>query len=439
MRTRTHRTLLIAGLVMTLAQGWTANAQSVYQPTAENLEAREWFRDARFGLFIHWGIYSTLASGEWVMNNRSIPIAQYENLARFFNPVDFDPREWVRMVKNAGMRYITITTKHHDGFAMFDSAVSDWDVVDRTPYGRDIIGELAAACREAGIKLFFYYSQLDWHSLDYYPRGQTGRTAGRPDSGDWNAYIDYMNAQLSELLTQYGDVGGIWFDGMWDRPQAPWRLDETYALIHRLQPAALVGSNHHQDPLPGEDFQMFEKDLPGGNSAGWNTAAISSLPLETAETINTAWGYNITDRNFKSSDDLLRYLINAAGRDANFLLNVGPMPNGVIQTEFRDRLAAMGDWLDRYGRTIYGTRGGPIPAGDWGVSTSTGDDVFVHVLDWPESVLALPWEGGAIRSASLFRNGQSVRFEQKDGALILWLPGRPEGLVDEIVTLSTKQ
>jgi alpha-L-fucosidase len=413
-------------------------AQTRYEPTLENLEAREWFRDARFGLFVHWGIYSTLASGEWVMNIRSIPIAQYENLARFFNPVDFDAREWVRLVKRAGMRYITITSKHHDGFAMFDSKVSDWDIVDRTPYGRDVLAELAEACRAEGIKLFFYYSQLDWHHPDYYPRGGTGRSAGRPDHGDWDAYIDYMNAQLSELLTGYGDVGGIWFDGMWDRPDAPWRLDETYALIHRLQPAALIGSNHHQDPLPGEDFQMFEKDLPGGNTAGWNNAAISSLPLETAETVASSWGYNITDRNFKSTDDLLRYLINAAGRDANFLLNVGPMPNGEIQVEFRERLAAMGDWLDRFGETIYGTRGGPIPPGAWGVSTSKDDLVYVHVLDWPETVLALPWRGGEIKSARLFESGTPVRFKQEDGALVLWLPARPQGVVDQVVTLTTE-
>jgi len=369
------------------------------------------------------------------MNNRSIPAATYERLPDFFNPSEFDAREWVGLVKDAGMKYITITAKHHDGFAMYDSAVSDWDIVDRTAFGRDILSELSEACREEGIKLFFYYSQLDWHHEDYYPRGRTGQATERPENGNFDSYIDYMNAQLSELLTQYGDIAGIWFDGMWDRPEAEWRIAETYALIHRLQPAALVGSNHHKDPFPGEDYQMFEKDLPGGNNAGWNTASISSLPLETAETIAGSWGYNITDRNYKSTEQLIRYLVNAAGRDANFLLNVGPMPNGQIQPEFQERLRAVGTWLRDYGDSIYGTRGGPIPAGDWGVSTSKAGVVYVHVLDWPERVLALPWHGKEIVSATLSRSHASVRYEQKEDALILWLPYRSAELIDEIVEL----
>ena len=172
-----------------------------------------------------------------------------------------------------------------------------------------------------------------------------------------------MNGQLRELLTNYGEIGGIWFDGMWDQPDAPWRIDETYGLIHALQPQALIGSNHHRLPFPGEDFQMFEKDLPGANTAGFNTTEIGALPIETAETINGAWGFNLTDHDHKSTPDLIRYLVGAAGRDANFLLNVGPMPNGRIQPEFEERLQAMGRWLERYGESIYGTRGGPIAPG----------------------------------------------------------------------------
>ena len=168
------------------------------------------------------------------------------------------------------MKYITITSKHHDGFAMFDSKVSDWDIVDRTPYRKDVLKALAEECRKQGIKLFFYYSQLDWHHPDYYPRGRTGNDAGRPDAGQLEQVHRLHERAAPELLTNYGEIGGIWFDGWWDRPDARWRLDETYELIHRLQPQALVGANHHKKPFDGEDFQMFEKDLPGHNTAGFN-------------------------------------------------------------------------------------------------------------------------------------------------------------------------
>ena len=239
-----------------------------YQPSQANLKSREWFQDSKFGLFIHWGVYSVLGNGEWVMENTKIPIAEYEKLPAKFNPTQFDAAEWVSMAKNAGMKYITITSKHHDGFAMFATKQNRWNIVDATPYKKDPLKMLAEECRKQGLKLFFYYSQLDWHHPDYFPLGRTGKTAGRPAGGDFNRYLDFMDAQLTELLTNYGDVGGIWFDGWWDKPEADWRLQKTYSLIHRLQPAALVGSNHHRKPFDGEDFQMFEKDLPGREHDG---------------------------------------------------------------------------------------------------------------------------------------------------------------------------
>jgi alpha-L-fucosidase len=248
--------MLLAACAAALSIVAPGRAQTGYRPAAANLAAREWFQDARFGLFVHWGVYSVLGDGEWVMNNRKIPVADYEKLPAQFNPLQFDPAEWVALVKAAGMKYITITSKHHDGFAMFDSKTSDYNIVARTPYGKDVLKALAEECRKQGIKLFFYYSQLDWHNPDYFPRGRTGTDAGRPDRGQWPRYIEYMNAQLRELLTGYGDIGGIWFDGWWDRPEADWQLDRTYALIHQLQPQALIGANHHRRPFPGEDFQI---------------------------------------------------------------------------------------------------------------------------------------------------------------------------------------
>jgi len=416
-----------------------ALAQAPYDPPPENLAAREWYRDARFGLFVHWGVYSTLANGEWVMQVQRIPIERYEQLPSFFDPYRFDAREWVRMVKDAGMKYITITAKHHDGFAMYDSAVSDWDIVDRTRSGRDVLRELAEACDEEGIRLFFYYSQLDWHHPDYYPRGNTGQYAGRPDSGDFDAYIDYMNTQLSELLTGYGPLGGIWFDGQWDRPDADWRLRETYDLIHSLQPAALIGSNHHQTPIPGEDLQTFEKDLPGHNTAGFNQTSVSgSLPLEMSQTISGAWGYNIYDTNFKSVPELIRTLVRAAGYDANLLLNVGPMPDGRIQPEFTERLQAMGAWLRENGESIYGTRGGPVQPAAWGVSTSMNDRVYLHVLQDDLRALGVDWPPEVdVLSARSLRTGEPLDFVIDDEVLMVRLPERPADLVDEIVVIET--
>jgi alpha-L-fucosidase len=218
-----------------------------------------------------------------------------------------------------------------------------------------------------------------------------------------------------------------------------WRIARTYELIHSLQPQALIGSNHHRAPFPGEDFQMFEKDLPGANTAGFNTVEISRLPLETAETINRSWGFNITDRSYKSTADLIRYLVRAAGSNANLLLNVGPMPNGEIQAEFVTRLREVGVWLKEYGESIYGTRGGPLGPAPWGVTTQRADTVYVHVLDWDAPVLALPELPGRVRSARLLRTGTVAAWEDVEGGLVLRLPPRPAGTVDEIVTLEIEE
>lgn len=427
--------LVLLALMMGMAEE-RSEAQSGYQPTKENLESRQWFQDAKFGLFVHWGVYSVLGKGEWVMNNDKIPFSEYEKLPPRFNPIEFDPAEWVSLAKAAGMKYITITSKHHDGFAMFDSKLTDWDIIDRTPYKKDVLKMLAEECRRQGVKLFFYHSQLDWKHPDYFPRGRTGQNSGRPESGDWDKYLDFMDGQLTELLTRYGPVGGIWFDGMWDKPQADWRLRQTYDLIHKLQPAALVGSNHHLAPIAGEDFQMFEKDLPGSNTAGFNTTEIGSIPLETCETINGAWGYNASDKRFKSTRDLVHYLVRSAGYNANFLLNVGPMPNGRIQPEFVTRLHEVGQWLGKNGESIYGTRGGPVSPRPWGVTTRKGNKIFVHVLNWSDSVLAMPKLPAKIKSAKLLKDGRTLDFREDDKyGFLLTIPQDAADPFDTVIVL----
>lgn len=409
------------------------NSQTPYIPSAENLKAREWFQDAKFGMFIHWGVYSILGDGEWVMNNQGIDKASYQKLPSFFNPVSYNPKEWVAVAKAAGMKYITITSKHHDGFAMWDSKLTDWDIIDRTPYGRDVIKMLADECKKEGIKLFFYHSHLDWYQDNYFPRGRTGNASGRPESGDWYKYLDYMDGQLRELLTGYGEIGGIWFDGIWDKKGADWRLGKTYKLIHDLQPACLVGNNHHLAPFEGEDFQMFEKDLPGHNTTGFSgEQEVGELPFETCETMNNSWGFNLQDKNYKSTKNLIKYLVRAAGYNSNFLLNVGPMPDGKIQPEFLNTLKEIGKWTEKYGETIYGTRGGPISPRSWGITTQKGNKVFVHILNAEDSNLLIPDFGKKIKSISSFVTGAKLKFKQDAFGITVALP---EGIMDETDTV----
>ena len=407
-----------------------------YEPSAANLKAREWFQDAKFGLFVHWGVYSVLGKGEWVMNNDKMTASDYQTLPARFNPVNFNAAEWVATVKNAGQKYITITSKHHDGFAMWGTKQNKWNIVDATPYGKDPLQALAAECRNQGVKLFFYHSHLDWTHPDYFPRGGTGQASGRAQSGDFNRYLDFMDAQLTELLTNYGEIGGIWFDGIWDRKDADWRLRKTYDLIHKLQPQALIGNNHHLAPFEGEDFQMFEKDLPGQNAAGFSgEAKIGKLPLETCDTIGVAWGYNPNEKKLKSTKQLLHTLIRAAGSNANFLLNVGPKPDGTIQDEFSARLKEIGTWLGTYGESIYGTRGGPVGPRPWGVTTAKANKVYVHLLDWPDRGLAIPSFGKPVKSARVM-GGAPVRAQAVDSGLLLHLPEGGRSEIDTVVEVT---
>jgi alpha-L-fucosidase len=433
-----RRRFLLNTLIAFVFAASIANAQSTYGPSPENLKARQEFQDMKFGMFIHWGVYSVLGDGEWVLQQRKLKLHDYERLPKFFDPEKFDAKAWVALAKAAGMKYITITSRHHDGFAMFDTKMSDWNIVQRTPYGKDPLKQLADEAHKQGIKLFFYYSQLDWHHPDYYPRGRTAWDNGRPDSGNFNSYIDdFMNGQLRELLTNYGSIGGIWFDGMWDKPEADWHLDKTYALIHQLQPAALIIPNHHQTPKPGEDVQTFERDLPGRNTAGFNTTYVSdALPLESCDTLNGSWGFNLGDTKYKSPEEVEEMLVRAAGNNSNLLLNIGPMPNGEIAEEFQVRLRAVGEWLSKYGDSIYGTRGGPLAPADWGVTTWKGNKIYVHILKWNAPLLALPPIQKSIGAAQELVFGAKVEVTQTSNGIVLKLPEAAKGQVDRVIVLS---
>lgn len=433
----------VVAAVAMAAVGSSAMAQetTVYVPTAENLKNREEFQDNKFGIFLHWGIYSMPGQGEWYMQTANVDRREYETLATGFYPSRFDAAEWVAAIKAAGAKYICITTRHHDGFSMFDTEYSDYNIVDATPFGRDVLKELADECHRQGIKIHFYYSHADWFRDDY-PQGSTGEGTGRdPGHGDWPSYYAFMNNQLVELLTNYGEVGAIWFDGFWDQPaDFDWQIEEQYALIHSLQPGCLIGNNHHRKPYPGEDIQIFERDQPGENTAGFSAGQkVDKLPLETCQTMSQAWGYKLTDyKNYKSKKELIHYLVRTAGNNANLLLNIGPRPNGELPEMAVQRLKEMGEWMAVYGETIYGTRGGDVAAHDWGVSTRKGNRLFIHILNLADDGLYLPLDA-RVKSAKVFVDGTRVEFEQyRDGGVLLRLPKVPDE-IDYVVELTLEK
>lgn len=408
--------------VMSLLQAASAEIVAAeYEPSAEVVASQQEFASDRFGIFIHWGIYSMFGQGEWYLNYG--PTAEeYMKAAKGFYPADFNAEQWVSAIKESGARYITITTRHHDGFSMFKTAENDYNIVDGTPFGRDILKELSEECQRQGIALHLYYSHLDWVRDDY-PQGRTGHDTGRdPSKADWNSYYGFMNRQLAELLTNYGPIRAVWFDGWWDHDEDSqpfdWHLPEQYALIHSLQPGCMVANNHHQSPFEGEDIQIFERDLPGENTAGLSGQSVSSLPLETCNTMNGMWGYKIKDQNYKDSGTLIRYLVKAAGMGANLLLNVGPQPNGELPAAALQRMKEMGKWLKENGETIYGTEAGPFPAQSWGTTTRKGNRLFVHVMTAETSSILLPTDM-KIKDAFEYGSNKSVEFTHADGHILL--------------------
>ena len=444
--------LYIAALsLLAAAAASSASAQEDYRPSPEIVAAQEQFRENRFGIFIHWGIYSMYGQGEWALNYNGLTQEEYSKMAGGFYPADFDAAEWVSAVKAAGAKYICITTRHHDGFSMFDSKCTDYDIMDATPFKRDIIAELAEECERQGIALHLYYSLIDWGRNDA-PRGRTGQETGRPEATDPDTYFDFMKCQLTELLTRYGNVGCVWFDGNWDHEDGEqpydFRYDELYPLIHRLQPSCLIGNNHHITPYPGEDIQIFERDIPGENTAGWHSGGVSTtLPLETCQTMNGSWGYRMRDQDYKSTDELIRYLVSTAGRDANLLLNVGPQPDGNIPAAALERLAAMGEWLAVNGETIYGTRSILVKPQPWGVTTHKDDRMWLHVFPADafkaasDGQIYVPYKAGRkVASVTPFGSPDvKLGFKQYKEGLFVTLPSdMPADVPDYIVEVTFK-
>ncbi len=417
----------------------TSAFAEAYTPSPEIRQAQKEFSDNRFGIFLHWGIYSMFAQGEWYLN-RDIDHKEYAKAAAGFYPANFDAAKWVSDIKASGAKYICITTRHHDGFSMWDTKQSDYNIVSATPFKRDILKELADECQKQGIRLHLYYSHIDWTREDY-PSGRTGLNTGRdPKKRDWPAYYDFMNRQLTELLTNYGPIGAIWFDGWWDHDEDAtpfdWQLDKQYKMIHDLQPSCLIGNNHHQSPNPGEDIQIFERDLPGENTAGLSGQSISRLPLETCQTMNGMWGYKVADQDYKDTSTLIRYLVRTAGMGANLLLNIGPQPSGDLPETAIQRLHDMGKWLGQYGETIYGTQAGDFPAQDWGTSTRRGEKLYVHLFDTSRREIHLPL-ACKVKKAVTFDGKTPVKTTVTPAGVVLTLPEIPAGTPDYIIELTT--
>jgi len=453
----------ILAVALSSQPGFSQSASSKQDTSHEN--RMKWWRDARFGMFIHWGVYSVPAGtykgqkinriGEWIMNRGKIPVADYQAFAKEFNPILYNPDEWVRMAKDAGMKYIVITAKHHDGFAMFKSNASKWNIADATPYGKDVLKPLAAACKKYGIRLGFYYSQAqDWNN----PGGAASRKVAsegwaNPDSANIDAYTaahnghwdaaqetksmsQYINdvavPQVKELLTNYGDVAVLWWDtptGMTDE------YAEKFESLLKLQPMIITNDRLKRPNFPG-DYKTPEQRIP-------NLSELDGKDWETCMTMNETWGYKSYANNWKSVETLVRNLIDIASKGGNYLLNVGPKSDGTFPEESINILKGMGEWMKVNSESIYGTNASPFAPVSWGRITkkeSKGNTIlYLHVFDWPkDGKLVIPAIANKITSVALLGSNQKIKAETKNGAVEIKLPDAAPNKIASVIRLELK-
>jgi alpha-L-fucosidase len=439
---------------------WVSRAQQAAAPPLggeSEAQRTAWFREAKFGMFIHWGPYS-LASVEasWPIMMPSarwnITEAEYVALYQRFNPVQFDPKAWVSLATDAGMRYMVFTIKHHDGFCMFDTALTDYKIT-KTPYGKDVTAMLAKAAHGAEMPLGLYYSPPDMHHPGYRDTSKPVKDTwhGDPTRPEWATYLDYMDAQLRELLTEYGPIALMWFDGL--DHQEKYHGGQILDLVHHIQPATLV---NNRLGVPG-DFATPEQFIPDRiptKSAALKlqgtTKTPESIPAsvpapddfqlwETCMTINRTWAYNQNDTQYKSAKELIQDLVNVASKGGNFLLDVGPTPEGTIQPEFVERLQAMGKWLKIYGDSIYGTTYGPLQNLAFGKSTAKGKIVYIHVFEWPsDASLEVPEFPGRVAQITVLGDKKKLRWRQEDNKLTIQVPATAPDPNDSVLQIVTR-
>jgi alpha-L-fucosidase len=419
---------------------------------AEFDQRMEWFREARFGMFIHWGLYSVPAGEwkgqkfdsnvEWIQSHAKIPVADYTPLKDRFNPAKYDPEAWVKLAKDAGMKYIVITTKHHDGFCLWDSKQTDWDIAS-TPYGKDLLKPLAAACARQGIKLCFYHSIMDWHHPQWGNKAEWRGNAAT-EKPDMDAYTAYMKAQLKELLTDYGDMGILWFDGEWEDAWTHERGKDLYSWLRTLSPKLIINNRvdkgrngmagmNTDDKFVG-DYGTPEQEIPANGLPG--------VDWESCMTMNDTWGFSAHDKHWKSTETLVRNLIDIASKGGNYLLNIGPTAEGEIPAASIERLQAIAPWMKTNGVAIHGTHASPFPRiPAWGRCTSRPlpggkTRLYLHVFQWPADgrLVLSGLTNKALGASLLTKPGQSLDVKSDARGTVIQLPeNAPDALASVVV------
>jgi alpha-L-fucosidase len=446
----------ILAYLLSLATAIPAIAAEPKTPeTKQDRDARmAWWRDARFGMFIHWGLYAVPAGqwngkfvppggGEWIMNTANVPVPEYEALAKKFNPVKYDPAAWVRTAKAAGMKYIVITSKHHDGFNLFDTKATDYNIAKATPYAKDVLKPLADECRKQGVHFCVYYSIMDWHHPAQYRNSPESYNPTKVHPERKAEYIAFMKQQFKELIDQCNPEV-LWFDGQWLKW---WTEDDAADIAHylkKLKPAIIFnnrlgtgregvemeGLGRHDKEYVG-DFDTPEQGIPNSGLPG--------VDWETCMTMNDTWGFRTDDTNWKSPETLIRQLIDAASKGGNYLLNIGPTAEGEIPAASVDRLAAMGKWMAVNGESIYGSAASPFAAKlDWGRCTQKPGKLYLHVFDWPKGTLVVPGLKNKVQKAYLLSdpNQKPLPVTQNEDGIAITLPETPPDAIASVVVLT---